>query len=107
MMNVSQNTNETNGPHKRLYTVISVVEHGSWVQNLGCFKSYVIVNNQLFSQFDYILGLMSHQKVRSYGNGTLVYLGKFNIPRLHLPGLSCKKLDHDQTSDPKFTRLAT
>ena len=39
MMNVSQNTNETNGPHKRLYTVISVVEHGSLVQNLGCFKS--------------------------------------------------------------------
>ena len=30
---------ETNGPHKRLYTVISVVEHGSLVQNLGCFKS--------------------------------------------------------------------
>ena len=79
MMKVSQNTNEINGPHKRLYTVISVVEHGSWVQNLDCFKSYVIVNNQLFSQFDYILGLMSHQKVRSYGNGTLVCLGKFNI----------------------------
>ena len=39
MMKVSQNTNETNGPHKRLYTVISVVEHGSLVQNLGCFKS--------------------------------------------------------------------
>ena len=56
MMKVSQNTNKTIGPHKRLYMVISVVEHGSWVQNLGCFKSYAIVNNQLFSQFDYSLG---------------------------------------------------
>ena len=65
MMKVSQNTNETNGPHKRPRSSQSL-------KNLGCFKSYVIVNNQLFSQFDYILGLMSHQKVRSYENGTLV-----------------------------------
>ena len=49
---------------------------------------------------------MSHQKVRSYGNGALVYLGKFNIPRLHLPCLSSKKLDHDQTSDLWFTKAS-
>ena len=107
MMKVSQNTNETNGPHKRLYRVISVVEHGSLVQNLGCFKSMSsLTNNYSVSWLYFGLNVPPKGKViwkRGIGLSREVY----NIPRLHLPCLSSKKLDHDQTSDLWFTRLAT